>query len=211
MTGPVVTEAGSVPMGDDFDVVAFRLDERVAGPIVVRRGHGEPLARLLSSGPIIKAARDVVELYANDLRQVSTLDQVTRVLEGLVEAVAAVEGTPLGTGPLLEPPAGAELVMANPTQTLVGAANRLLYGNEEGKESDFKSPFKAIAIAGVVTMSTPFGPSPQPFACVLGNADNVEAMVPLGEQLREMAGDILEQSEAYRVAFGTKKESEPSS
>jgi hypothetical protein len=207
----VITAVGSTPMGDDSDVVACRIDERVAGPLVVKRGVGEPFARLLSSGPIVAAARAVVELYTLPPPGLSLAD-VNDALDALVRAVAAVDAVPIG-GAIESEPEPRELQFADPTQMLLEAGNRLLYGNPEGKDSDtFKSPFRALALAGVVVGSTPLGEITMAFGVTLGQADAVDALEPLAERLGEMSSDLAESAESFRTAFVTpKKESEASS
>jgi hypothetical protein len=212
MTDQAFTLAPSAvrPAGD-FDCVGVRVGPRLAGSLVVRRGLGDPLARHLLSTPIIEAARAVARLYRRD-QTVSTpvgltsLDEIEHVLGELVRAVDAVDAVDTAEARPEEPddtPPGELRTDVDPTQLLITAGNRLMYGNDEGREDKTHvTCFRAVLVSGVVVAMTPDGPEPRSFGAFQGQGATPECWLSLAEQLGEVADDLRTHYIAHSIAPG---------
>jgi hypothetical protein len=198
-----VHAVGVRPLGGDdaLEVVGAHVGERIAGTFVVDVGHGEPLARLLLSAPIVAAARKAVARH----RGPGGLEDILGALDELAEAITAVDKAdptrdPVITQPL-EPVPPRELQHGcDPASDIVGANNRLFFGNPEGRSGD--SIFRATAVAGVVLVATPEGPRPRPFGTFEGAYNALECWRPLSRQLRELADGIDRQLAAAKLVGG---------
>jgi hypothetical protein len=198
-----VSAVGVRPLGGDgaLEVVGAHVGERIAGTFVVDAGHGEPLARLLLSTPIVEAARKAVAHH----RGPGGLEDILGALDELAGAIAAVDGhdfthDDVPIRPLEPVPPRAVQHGVDPAREIVEANNRLFFGNPEGRSGN--SVFRATAVAGVVLIPTPRGPRPRPYGTFEGAQNAVECWRPLSWQLRELADGIDRQFAAAELVRG---------
>jgi hypothetical protein len=185
-----VSAVGVRPLGGEgeLEVVGATVGDRVAGTLVVDAGHGEPLARLLRSGPVVEAARKAVARH----RGLGGLEDILGALDELAAALDAVDAhkpdDEVPIRPLETVPPRALQHGLNPGNMIVEANNRLFFGNPEGKAGN--SVWRATAVAGVVLVPSRGGPRPRPFAAFEGARNALECWPALSWQLREIADGI---------------------
>lgn len=196
-----VSNVGVRPLGGDdaLEVVGAHVGARLAGTFVVDAGHGEPLARLLRSGPVVEAARKAVAHH----RGPGGLEDILGALDELDAALTAVEHAPIDDAvpyrPLEPVPRRGLAHGVRPDVAVVEANNRLFFGNPEGKAGD--SVFRATAVAGVVLVVTSRGgPQPRPYGAFEGARNALECWPTLARQLRELADGVDAQHAAEYAA-----------
>lgn len=201
MSGPFeVSAVGVRPLdGGELEVVGATVGDRLAGTLVVDAGHGEPLARLLRSGPVVEAARKAVARH----RGPGGLEDILDALDELADALAAVDAPDPRADDIpirkLEPvPPRALQHGLDPGRAIVEANNTLFFGNPEGKTSN--SIWRATAVAGVVLVPSRGGPRPRPFGTFEGAFNAPECWPALSWQLRELADGIDGQHAAAELA-----------
>jgi hypothetical protein len=201
-----VSAVGVRPLGGEgkLEVVGATVGDRLAGTLVVDAGHGEPLARLLRSAPVVEAARKAVAHH----RGPGGLEDILGALDELAAALDAVDAPmPPDEMPIrpLEPvPPRALQHGLDPAQTIVEANNTLFFGNPEGKSGN--SMWRATAVAGVVLVPSRGGPRPRPFGTFEGARNALECWPALSWQLRELAdaidGQLAAETLAERIVRG---------
>jgi hypothetical protein len=192
---------GLRPLGAELEVVAASVAGRNAGTLVVERGKGEPVARLLLSGEIVEWARKLMMAMHSPLvteteRAVLMLDAVGRLEKAIAEVDATdVSAASTGNFPVPEPsdppPVRRMIFNQQPGRIVHETVNTLLFGNPEGNSGD--SIFRAVAVAGTVLIARPGGAEPAPFAAFNGARDALPCWEPLAYALEGLADNIRSQ------------------
>lgn len=187
MSTPLDIDAvGLMAMQDGFEAVSLRVVGRVQ-TVVVARGHGEPLARLLLAGDVVAAARELIMAASSTPPGRGRAAAFVPALGRLARAIETLDSRPLGheVVPLavdrVEPPGMRHDVRPG---EVIEATIHGLYGGDE-------SIFRAVAVAGVVLAQTPDGPKPIAYGMsAVDETSSPEAYRPLAAQLRELADGI---------------------
>lgn len=191
----LVDAVGVRPMGDEFEAVSMRVGGRVQ-TVVVDRGLGAPLAKILLSAPLVRAVREAVAAYlcigAVDVavEDEAPFELFFGLMRAVVEQLVELDRRPLGDelAPVAvgESPGPREVRHGvNPGREIAEAANLLYTGNREGNSGE--SIFRSVAVAGVCLIATPEGPKARPYGTVAVDETCPDAYRPLAAQLRELA------------------------
>jgi hypothetical protein len=207
---------GLRPLGDDLDVVGARVAGRNAGTLVVDRGRGEAVARLLLSGPVVEAARELAAILTSEapaLERAAATPWARLMLgaaDRLERAIAEVDELDLVNGPdmpIPEPsdpsPVRRVTVGLQPGRVVHETVNTLMFGNPEGTTG--QSMFRAVAVAGVVLVARPSGPEPTSFAAFNGARDALPCWAALADYLETMAENIRDQHAVAAAALAEQK------
>lgn len=185
----------------EYDAVSARIGDRLAGTLVVHRGHGEVVARLLLAAPLMAAARRLADVARAAAPAAPSPPAAGRAISDVLSALRQIDREPLRDDvvPVIEDarPGPRPVRDVNPVDALERAMNQLFTGNPEGKTGD--SMFRAVVVAGTFLKATPNGGEPVPLALSAYDETSPESIRPLTARLRELADRLDQQFVAHEL------------